>query len=181
MRFYAWEALAVVFSLLYTLLIGNGSAWAWPFAIFAGIIYVFLCVRKSIYAEAFLHFFYIFMGVYGWVTWSSNTEAGYQSTLSVKIHLVLVPLLFLVTYISGKLLSRFTNAKATFVDSFTTIFSVWATFLMVNVYLENWWYFIFINGVGVYLYAHRKMYLTSGLMVIYVILSVKGYWQWSTM
>jgi nicotinamide mononucleotide transporter len=181
MRFYVWEAIAVVFSLLYTLLIGNGSIWAWPFAISAGIIYTMLCVERNIYAEAFLHFFYIVMGVYGWISWNSHTDAGYQSTLSIKTHLLVVPLLFLVTYISGRFLAKQTDAKASYIDSFTTVFSIWATFLMVNVYLENWWYFVFINGVAVYLYFYRKMYITSLLMVVYVVLSLKGYWQWSTM
>lgn len=181
MRFYFWEFLAVVLSLSYTFLIGTGWVYAFPFAIIASVIYVVLCLQKKIYAESLLHLFYFFMGIYGWLTWQNNTADGFQSTLSITTHLIAIPSLFLLTYVSGRLLQKYTDARAKYIDSFTTIFSIWATYLMVNVYLENWWYFIFINGVAVYLYAYRKMYLTSALMVVYVFLSIKGYWEWTTM
>lgn len=181
MRFYYWEFLAVVLSLVYTYLIGTGWVYAFPFAIVASVIYVGLCLQRKIYAESLLHAFYFFTGIYGWLTWQSNTSEGFQSTLPIYTHLIVVPFLFVVTYVSGRLLQKFTDARARYIDSFTTIFSIWATFLMVNVYLENWWYFFYINGVAVYLYAYRKMYLTSLLMVVYVVLSIKGYWEWTTM
>lgn len=181
MRFHFWEAVAVSLSLMYTFLIGGGAIYAWPFAISAGLIYTVLCINRRIYAESFLHFFYVIMGVYGWLTWGANTLNGYQTTLPLSTHFIAIPVLLVLTYLSGQMLGRFTDAKVQYVDSFTTVFSIWATFLMVNVYLENWWYFIFINGVGVYLYFHRKMYLTSILMITYVFLSIKGYGEWRSM
>ena len=179
--FRVWEGVAVVFSLAFTYLIGIGSVWCWPFAILSGLLYTALCYNRKIYAEAFLHFFYFGMGIYGWLHWGKGTENGFTQHLSVYIHLAVIPLLFGLTILSGYLLKKYTTSKAGYVDSFTTIFSVWATFLMVQLYLENWWYFIVINAVAIGLYSYRKMYLTAALMAIYIVMSIKGYWEWTHM
>ncbi|MCC5915787.1 MAG: nicotinamide mononucleotide transporter [Cryomorphaceae bacterium] len=176
--FRLWEILAVILSLTYTILIGQGLVWCWPFAIGSGIIYTVLCFQRRIYAETFLHFFYIVMGVYGWVNWAATTENGFGQTLPFIYHLIAVPVLFGLTYLSGFLLKKHTDAKAGYVDSFTTIFSVWGTYLMVNLYIENWGFFFVINLVAVYLYFYRKMYPTALLMLVYAVLSVIGFLEW---
>ena len=44
--------------------------------------------------------------------------------------------------------------------------------------LENWFYWIVINIVSVWLYLDRGLELTAGLFVLYIALSISGYLSW---
>jgi nicotinamide mononucleotide transporter len=65
------------------------------------------------------------------------------------------------------------------VDTFTTVFSVIATIMMVMAVTENWYYWIVIDAVSIFLYASRRMYLTALLFVVYTLLAINGAMQWS--
>ena len=47
--------------------------------------------------------------------------------------------------------------------------------------LENWIYWIVIDGASVYLYIDRGLYLTALLFMLYVVLVVIGFYQWNTL
>jgi nicotinamide mononucleotide transporter len=44
--------------------------------------------------------------------------------------------------------------------------------------LENWLYWIVIDGVSIFLYIDRELYQTAGLFVLYLVLAVIGYLAW---
>jgi nicotinamide mononucleotide transporter len=179
--FRYWEISAVLSSLLYTYLIGIGSIWCWAFALYSGVVFTILCYKRKIYAETALHVFYFFAGLYGWYHWGAHEEKGFNHSLSLNFHLGVIVLLLSLSLGSGYALKKYTDAKLTYLDSSTTIFSIWATILMVNLIVDNWMYFLVINAAAFFLYLNRKMYPTAALMVIYVFLSIKGYNEWMQM
>ncbi len=173
-----FELSAVVSSLFYTYLIGIGSVYCWAFALYSGLVFTYLCVSKRIYAEAFLHGFYFLIGIYGWLNWGVNSSHGFSASLPFYIHILAILLLSVISYWVAKLLGRFTDAKMVYLDSFTTVFSIWATVLMVQLIVDNWIYFLFINAAAFFLYFSRKLYFTAALMIVYIALSIKGYQEW---
>ena len=173
----SFELLAVAFSLLYTLLYTYGYIIAFVFAGLSALSYLIICYQKKIYAESLLQVFYVFTAVYGYVHWA-ETAGVRASSLPFLWHLgVLVSGMALV-FISGFLLKRLTDAKRPFVDSFTTVFSIFVTLLMINLIPENWWYWIVIDAVSVWLYYQRGLYYTAVLFVIYSLLAINGVIQW---
>ena len=44
--------------------------------------------------------------------------------------------------------------------------------------LENWLYWFVIDGVSIYLYVNRELYLTALLFTGYLVLIVIGYLSW---
>jgi nicotinamide mononucleotide transporter len=64
------------------------------------------------------------------------------------------------------------------IDSFTTVFSVIATFMLTKKILENWLYWVVIDIVSVYLYFSRELHLTSLLFILYSIIAIFGYLSW---
>jgi nicotinamide mononucleotide transporter len=56
---------------------------------------------------------------------------------------------------------------------------MWATFLVARKVLENWWYWLVIDGVSVFLYWARDLQLTSLLFVAYVALIPFGLAAWT--
>lgn len=171
------EALAVIASLAYTLLYTYEIIWCWLFAALSAGIYLYLCFLQRIYAESLLQIFYLYTAWYGWQNWGMRLT-GEASNLNLNTHGIIVLSGLGLVIISGFLLKRLSDAATPYVDAFTTIFSIFATILMVNFFPSNWLYWIVIDGVSVYLYYHRRLYLTAGLFFLYTLLAINGYFTW---
>lgn len=172
-----FELLAVVFSLLYTLLYTYGYIICFLFAFLSAASYLFICYQKKIYAEALLQLFYIFTAVYGYIHWSES--AGELSPiLPGAFHAGIIVSGMALVLVSGYLLRRLTDAQRPFVDSFTTVFSIFATLLMINLFPENWWYWVVIDAVSIWLFYQRGLYYTALLFFIYTLLAINGVIQW---
>jgi len=169
------ELIAVVFSFLYTYLYIKGSAWCWLFAFTGSALFTYLCYVRKILAESFLQFFYVMMAIYGYFTmedeWTTNVWPW-------ETHAVWILVGTMAMLVSAFLLKRYTNAQLALEDSFTTAFSLVATWVMVNYVHENHLYWMVIDAVSVHLYWKRKLYFGSALFVVYTILVTAGYFRW---
>ncbi len=168
----ALEAGAVALSIAYTWLYLRGHYPLCYLPAFVGsVLFTILCLRKQLYAETFLHVFYMFMAVYG----ALGMDGFDSRELSLSGHFKLIVLGTFITVLTGILLKRKTNARLPTIDAFTTGFSLIATWLMVNYVHENWLYWMVINSVSVFLYAYRRMVIAAGLFVVYLAMSIDGY------
>lgn len=172
------EILAVLTGLAYTILITYGYIWCWIAAIISSVIFLYICFARRIYAESLLHLFYVFTAIYGWMHWdeSGGKIAGH---LHWSIHGMIILSGTALVLISGFLLRKMTDAATPYIDSFTTVFSIFATMLMINLIPDNWYYWIIIDAVSIYLYYNRKLYFTTALFVLYTILSLNGLMEWT--
>jgi len=171
------EILAVAFSITYTVLITYGINWCWPAAIIGSVLFLFLCFKKQLFAETILHLFYIATGVYGWITWETNSEFITES-LGWNYNIIIILIGIAASIVAGKLLKRFTSSHLPFVDSFTTIFGFVATLMMIHMVVENWIYWIVIDTVSIYLYSSRGMHIAALLYFAYTLLAINGYYTW---
>lgn len=71
-----------------------------------------------------------------------------------------------------------TNAKLPWLDAPVTIFSIWATWLVIKKVLQNWLLWIVIDGVAIYIYVQRELNLTAYLYALYTFLAILGYFKW---
>ena len=171
------EVAAVVFSILYTVLITYENILCWPAALIASIIFIYLVYSKRLIAETVLHVFYLLAAIYGWIMW--GTSEGFQvNTYGYPINLLLIAGGLLLIIPCGYLLKKFTSAMLPYVDSFTTIFSFIATYMMAHMVLENWLYWIVIDSVSAFMYAKRGLYIGAGMFVVYTLLAINGYFSW---
>jgi nicotinamide mononucleotide transporter len=131
--------------------------------------------------ESALNAYYMVMAVYGWYQWQKggNSSEGIKlSCWGLKNHLLAIGLVLVLSVISGYLLSQNTDARMPYIDSFTTWGSVITTYMVARKVLENWLYWIVIDGVSIFLYIDRELYQTAGLFVLYLVLAVIGYLAW---
>jgi nicotinamide mononucleotide transporter len=169
------ELAAVVFSLAYTLLyLREVYQLAFVAAIIGSAIFVVLCWKKKIYAESALHVFYIGMAVFGLFEWGATFE---PLPASFATH---APWLFTgvaATAVLGFFLQKFSDARLPYLDAFTTVFSLIATWFMVTFVHENWLYWIVIDAVAIFLYAYRRMPFAALLFVVYLLMAIDGYFE----
>jgi len=77
----------------------------------------------------------------------------------------------------GTALSR-TNAAFPYLDSFTSVAAVVTTYMVAKKVLENWVYWLVIDGLTLYIYWQRELYLYAALFVVYLVLVVVGFYRW---
>ena len=153
------------------------------YAAFAGTaISVVVFWDVSLLMEAALNVFYMVMAVYGWCQWRYGGGPA-AAGLAVRRwgavrHLLAIGAVLTASFVSGQLLATYTGAAWPYLDSFTTWASVLTTFMVARKILENWLYWFVINGVSVFLYWDRGLYLYALLFVSYLVISVFGYLGW---
>lgn len=168
------EIVAVVLNLLYTYLYLHNNPVCFWMGGMGSAIFVWLCFAKKLFAESFLQLFYVVMAVYGFIHFGGEWRTVHTA---FSDHVFwLAGGLFLVAA-SGFFLKQFTRQKMPYVDSFTTVFGIIATWHMVNFVHENWLYWLVINTVSIFMYAKRGMYIASLMFVLYLLMSVDGYFE----
>jgi nicotinamide mononucleotide transporter len=175
-----WEVIAVALGIAYLLLAMKQSLWCWYAAFGSTAIFVWLFWDVSLVMESALNVYYLAMAVYGWWLWRSGAqqqELPIQSW-STKQHLLAIGAVILISLTSGYLLAENTSAAMPYLDSFTTWGAVLTTWMVAKKVLENWLYWIVIDGVAIFLYIDRELYLTALLMAVYVVLVIIGWFQW---
>lgn len=173
------ETVAVFFSIIYVVLAAKESIWCWAAALISVSIYIYICFQAQLYAETGLQVFYFIMAIYGYFSWKKNNSLLRINELAISNHILIMILGSLLTFILGFYLSAYTDSQLPIVDSFTTVFSVIATYMVVKKILSNWLYFIIIDAVSIYLYFSRDLHMTALLFSIYTIIAIIGYWKWS--
>ena len=173
------ETIAVLFSVIYVILAAKENIWCWAAAVISVSIYIYICYQAQLYAETGLQVFYFIMAIYGYVSWSNNNSSLKINELAITNHIIIMISGSLITFLLGFYLSVYTDAKLPIVDSFTTVFSVIATYMVVKKILSNWLYFIIIDVVSIYLYFSRDLHMTALLFTIYTLIAIIGFWKWS--
>jgi nicotinamide mononucleotide transporter len=172
------ECVAVFFSILYVILAAKESIWCWGAGAISVSLYIYICFFAQLYPETGLQVFYLFMAFYGYYNWTKKEESLQISEWSIGKHLFILVIGAILTFLMGFYFATYTNAKMPIVDSFTTVFSVFATYMVAKKILGNWLYWIVIDAVSIYLYFSRDLHLTSLLFMVYTIIAIFGYFSW---
>jgi nicotinamide mononucleotide transporter len=172
---------AVILALAYLLLAMKEKISCWYAAFVSTAIYLFLFWDVSLLMESALQVFYLFMAVYGWRQWRNHRNKQQDLQIhrwSLQTHLLVFAGVGVLTLVFGFLLQSTTNAALPYLDSFTTWGAVVTTYMVTRKVLENWVYWIVVDGASIYLYLDRELYLTALLFVLYVIIVIVGFFQW---
>ena len=172
------ESAAVFFSVLYVILAVKESIWCWGAAAISVTLYIYICYSAQLYPETGLQLFYLIMAIYGYLQWNKNDSTLNIQQWTTTKHLLILLLGALLTFLMGFYFTIYTNAAMPLVDSFTTVFSVFATYMVTKKVLGNWLYWIVIDIVSVYLYFSRDLHLTSLLFIMYTVIAIFGYFSW---
>lgn len=188
-----FELVAVAASLLYVVLAAKGNIWCWPAAILSTVLYTVIFYDVYLWMDSTLQLYYLIMAFYGWLCWrkasAGSNSIGSQSLAieskalqytqwPLRRHSIIIFILTLLSGILGWLMSTYTPTDFPYTDSATTVFAVFATYLISQKVLENWLYFIIIDIVSIFLYIEKGLIPTAALFFVYVFLAIYGYWQW---
>jgi nicotinamide mononucleotide transporter len=195
-----WEWLAVLFSLAYVILAAQGNKWCWPAAFFSTLIYTVIFYDVTLFMDSFLNIYYLIMAIYGWYCWQ-NQKLTYKSLKTNRdnvntrkhtneaspfvlkswpwlIHFKIIMLLSVIALVIGFFMATYTRASFAYLDSITTVFAIFATYLVAQKVVENWLYWLVIDTISIYLYIEKDLQPTAFLFVLYLLIASYGYWSW---
>jgi len=178
------EIASVAFGLAYLVLAVRQNILCWAAALIGTLLSLVLFFDARLYPETALQLFYAAMAVYGWWQWRHGGRPGerVEAELSVSVwpwryHALAIGGSLAAALALGTALSR-TNAAFPYLDSFTSVGAVITTYMVAKKILENWVYWLVIDGITLYIYWQRSLYLYAALFVVYLVLVIVGFYRW---
>lgn len=172
----------MVLAVVYLLLAMKQSLWCWYAAFFSTLIYSIIFFDVSLLMDSALNVYYLIMAVYGWYSWKYGGKLQEKelevSTYGLAKNIKIIIVLAIISTILGYIMANYTSADFAYVDSFTTVYAVFTTYMLAKKILENWIYWIVIDAVSIYVYIQKGLTLTAVLFMIYTVLAYKAYKAW---
>jgi nicotinamide mononucleotide transporter len=177
------ELISTALGLLFLIALIQKKVWAWPVGILSSLGSVVLFYRIQLYAETGLYLIYVLMGFYGWRMWSkaASNDGGLD-----QVPLIDYPwrkqrwgvLGLPVALALGSFLQQIPGVSFGYLDALTTVYALIATWQETKRIRTAFHYWIPINIATMLLYGFKGLWVYTGLMVIYSVMSVFGYLNW---
>lgn len=183
------ELVAMLLALAYVLLAAAGSIWCWPAALISTAIYTYVFYDVLLLMDSALSLYYLIMAVYGYWAWQQRTPAHNKDNSAplgivswqLNYHVKACCILAIIAVILGYIMANYTPADFPYLDTFTTVFAVFSTYLVTQKVLENWLYWIVIDAASIYLYIEKDLMPTAALFILYTFIATWGYFKWRSL
>jgi nicotinamide mononucleotide transporter len=120
------------------------------------------------------------MAVYGWWQWTDKTDKKEVKIhfWALKTHTIIAVASLILTPAVGRYMA-YLGASFPYLDAFVAILSVIATVMVTKKVFENWYYWLLIDSLSIYLFWQKQLYFVAALYVVYLILIVVGIKAWN--
>lgn len=173
------EWTGVVTGILYVLLAARKLILCWFFALISTGVFIIICFQENLFIESGLQVFYFAMAIYGWLNWKKDQDKDLIIQVwPLKYHLINIVLSTALALGLGWFMRIYTSQESPYLDAFTTIFSLAATFMVAQRVLDNWIYWIVIDIGLAYLYSSRDLELAGLQYFIFSIIAIFAWYSW---
>jgi nicotinamide mononucleotide transporter len=175
------EATAAALGVLNVVLLIRRSVWNYPVAIGMVCLYAIVFYGARLYSDVALQAFFVGINVYGWRHWLQ--ARGAKSAVPVRWMLPRQAARSALLTGAGWLLwstamARLTDAAAPYWDGAVAALSVTAQVLLARRFVENWVYWMVVNGLAVGLFWTRDLRLTAALYALFFVMAIAGFARW---
>jgi nicotinamide mononucleotide transporter len=173
------EVISVILGVAYLVLAVKRSRWCWVAGGISSAILIWLSARAALPMQAWLNVYYVVVSVYGFWHWSdADIPRPAVSLLPLRWHLIDSLAVLLVSFLTAQYLVRETQAAWPYLDSLTTWGSLYTTWLVARVKLENWAYWFVIDAVEAFLFFEQKLYLVGLMTAATLVVIIVGHRAW---
>jgi nicotinamide mononucleotide transporter len=183
------EVIATILALIYLYLEVKEKKALWLFGILSSAIYAYVYFDSHFYADFGLMVYYVIISIYGWIHWIKGSQSNSTPDLticritirqtiklaiitSIIYGVILLILLYLPQYIG------LSESSFPYIDAFTSAASIVATWMLSQKILEQWYVWIVVNAICIFMYFAKDLNTTAFLFIIYTIGSVIGLRTW---
>ncbi len=180
-----WGIISAVTGVMYTVLAGKGKLSAYIFGLINCVLYSAISFGAKLYGETLLNgLYYVPMMFVGFFVWKKNMDAETHQVkkrrMSAVDRLWLYGGIMVLSALFGFVLKLFGDTQP-FVDSFTTVASVFAMIVSAKRYSEQWWIWLAVNVLSVYMWWNNfsagneniatlimwTVYLVNGIIILF--------------
>jgi nicotinamide mononucleotide transporter len=172
----------------------KGNVMSWPIGIINVVLFFFLFYQVQLYPDMFLQVFFFVTNLIGWWRWKNPAQEEEDQKHELKV--TMMPkktwLFFLTIGLVGtvtfgaiaKNLSTFfpmlfsQPSAFPYADSFVTVMSIVATYLMVQKKVECWLVWILVDAIACYLYFSKGIKFVSIEYLVFCFIAAFGFWHW---
>ncbi len=173
------EVVSVVLGMVYLVLAVRRSRWCWVAGGISSGIMIWLSAQKALPMQAWLNVYYVVVSVYGYWRWTdAQVPRPAVTLLPLRWHVAGVAAVVLVSVLTAQYLERETRAAWPYLDSLTTWGSLFTTWLVARVKLENWAYWFVIDAVEAFLFFEQKLYLVGLMTTATLLVIIVGHRSW---
>lgn len=175
------EIVASLLGVVNIVLLVRRSIWNYPFGIVMVTLYGVVFFEARLFSDALLQVFFFVVQVYGWWVWyhARDSEGLVKVELmSTRSRIVWAAVIVVATVAEGWYLANYTTDSAPWMDANTTAMSVVAQYLLSIRKIENWILWIVTDVVQIGLYYWKGLYPTTGLYMLFLVLSCVGLYEW---
>ena len=176
------EWAAALLGVINVALVVRRSIWNYPFGLAMVTLYFFVFFEARLYSDALLQIFFFVVNLYGWWNWvQARTAAGEVpvGTMSARARLIWTAGTAAACLIWGVGMASFTDAAAPLIDAGIAGTSVAAQILLARRRIETWLFWILVDLAAIPLFWSRGLPYTSGLYVLFLMLSIAGLAGWA--
>ena len=190
------EFFGTIFYAISVWLAVKNKVLTWPISIVGVTLFAILFFQIQLYSDLLEQFYYLATAAWGWWVWvhpKSKEQTDQQSkelvvsTNSGKANLICAVVIGILTVITTALMSNLhlilpnvfqVAASYPLLDSFTTIMSFVGTYLLIRRKIENWYLWIAVDVIAVWLYYQKDVLFLSLLYACFLVAATKGFFEW---
>jgi len=175
-------------------LAARANIWSWPIGLINVTLFFFLFFQVQLYPDMFLQVFFFITNIMGWWRWAHPRPEEEDKKHELRISFMPIKQLMLFSFIGvlgtllmGAFASRlhelfpivFNQPSAfPYLDSFVTVMSIVATYLMIQKKVECWVIWIVVDVVATGLYFAKGIKFVGIEYLLFCFLAAFGLWKW---
>lgn len=172
----------------------RGNIWSWPIGIINVTLFFFLFYQVQLYPDMFLQAFFFVTNLAGWWRWSHPTPLEEDKKHELKASFMATPTLLLLlfagaigTFAMGAFAENLHLQFPTlfslpsafpYADSFVTVMSIVATYLMVQKKAECWLIWLVVDVVATYMYFKKGILFVGIEYLVFCFIAAYGFYKW---
>lgn len=163
-------------------LTARAHIWNFPAGILSSVVLGLVFLQQRLFADAALQIVFIVLSAQGWVQWlrpqPMQHQAAFAST-SLREQCLLMGVAAVITLMLWQILLWLKGAAPP-VDALLTALSLCAQWQLNRRKTSSWAWWIAVDLVSIPLYWSRGLPLISGLSLVFLLICLRGWWNWRT-
>ncbi len=180
------EILGFTIGLLYLWWEYHADAKVWIASVVMPAISMWIYYSKGLYADFGINIYYLFIAVYGFVSWTRGSSKSKNGSLRIThigwlTGVAAVCATLLLWWFIWWILVTFTDSTVPVADAFTTSLSIVGLWMLARKYVEQWLAWFVVDIVCCALYYYKGINFYCILYGIYTIVALLGFRKWLRM
>ena len=173
------EIVAALFGFVSVYLTIRNSVWLWPTGIVSVVAYAWLFRAVRLYPDMVLQLIFFALSVKGWLRWrdEADPDAAIRQLSSRQWGRGAACVAICYGAV-GFFFARFTGSAMPWADGAILVLSLFAQLLLTFHFRENWYLWIAVDVIALFVYSATQLYLSLLLYALFLGMAIAGCVAW---